>query len=84
MPVPVCIDPGPSCERCCFCRDRTRHWTSLTGRKPGQQVAICLHCAGRASSEDVPTKDVWFRREKIAHRPSIGERALNHKIDRTD
>ncbi len=60
-------------EKCCFCRIPTNYWTDLPDRQPGEQVAICLHCAGRAEPKDIPTKKHWCRRERIAHRPTIGE-----------
>lgn len=56
-------------EACCFCRRGTFHWTALPTRTPGEQVACCALCAKEATAEDVPTKDVWFRRETIAHPP---------------
>lgn len=75
MPIPIHReDPeDPPVERCCFCRNVTPFWTSLSDRKGGQQVACCEHCAGRGDPVDVPTKDQWCRRERIAHRPTIGE-----------
>lgn len=60
-------------ERCCFCRSRTNFWTELPDRTSGQQVAICQHCASRAKPDDIPSKKEWARRERIAHRPTIGE-----------
>jgi hypothetical protein len=53
-------------ERCCFCREPTRRWTNLPERKPGEQVACCESCAKEAKTEDVPAKEVWCRRERIA------------------
>ena len=53
-------------ERCCFCRKRTGFWTLLSDRTPGEQVACCASCARVAKEEDVPTKKVWIRRERIA------------------
>jgi hypothetical protein len=48
-------------ERCCFCRKPTRYWFTP------KDVACCQECAKRAEPEDVPTKDVWFKRERIAN-----------------
>lgn len=59
-------DPDPPFERCCFCRTATPSWTTLKGRKPGQQVACCPQCAKRAEPKDVPSKEDWCRREDIA------------------
>lgn len=53
---------GDPVERCCFCREHTKHWY-----KPND-VACCVHCAKQAEPEDVPTKKQWFRREVIAIR----------------
>jgi len=73
--IPIHLEPddGPPLERCCFCRERTKFWTSLPGRKPGEQVACCKHCASRGEPHECLTKDDWCRRESIAHRPTIGE-----------
>lgn len=74
MPVPIHQEDGePPYELCCFCRDPSSYWTSLLDRAPGEQVALCLHCAARADPEDVPSKRAWGRRERIAHHPTIGE-----------
>ena len=75
MPIPIHKEPDeePPCERCCFCREVTSYWTSLSDRKPGEQVAVCLHCASRGDPIDVPGKFLWSRRERIAHHPTIGE-----------
>jgi hypothetical protein len=43
-------------ERCCFCRRQTKHWTTLSDRRDGDQVACCCDCARRAERNDVPTK----------------------------
>lgn len=82
MAIPIHQEPdeGPPGERCCFCRQPTKFWTSLTDRKLGQQVACCKHCAGRGDPKDVPTKDQWCRRERIAHHPTIGE--ISQGLDR--
>lgn len=66
-------DMGPPLERCCFCREATNTWTDLPGRTGGGQVACCPVCASRADEKDVPTKQEWCRREKIAERPTLGE-----------
>jgi len=63
--IPVVQEPpdmGPA-ERCCFCRKRTRMWTALHDRSPGQQVACCEVCAKSHVPKDVPTKAEWFRQE---------------------
>lgn len=76
--IPIHREESAKCmpiERCCFCRDTTHFWTSLEDRAPGQQVACCHLCAIRANPEDVPSKQVWLRLERIAHRPTIGELA---------
>ena len=60
---PKCEYP---CERCCFCREPTPFWTIKNGvETTGEDVACCPRCAARALPEDVPTKKVWFRRERI-------------------
>lgn len=67
--IPVEQDPDPEetfLENCCFCRKTTRYWTNLVSRKPGDQVACCPECAKVAEPDDVPTKEVWWRRERIA------------------
>lgn len=55
-------------ERCCFCRKPTAYWTLLPdgAKVTGKSVACCQACAKRAYREDVPTKEVWMRRESIA------------------
>lgn len=53
-------------ECCCFCREKTRWWTDMPERKPGEQVACCPKCAKVATPEDLPTKEAWCRRERIA------------------
>ncbi len=72
VPVQEERDPGPGVERCCFCRHKTKWWTALPDRKPGEQVACCVDCSSRALPEDVPAKSVWIRRERIASPPPIG------------
>jgi predicted amidophosphoribosyltransferase len=47
-------------ENCCFCRRPTPFWTE------GGQVACCERCAARGYPEDLPTKEEWIRRERIA------------------
>lgn len=79
IPISRDSDPDPTGrERCCFCRTPTFFWTVLSGRKPGQQVACCDICASRGEPKDVPSKTDWLRRERIAHRPTIGEIAMGH------
>lgn len=75
MTISLYREPGndPPTERCCICRDKTVFWSALPDRTPGQQVACCPHCASRANPNDIPTKTVWMRRERIAHHPTIGE-----------
>lgn len=74
MPVPIHkLNETPPYERCCFCRSATDFWTLLLNRKPGEQVAICQHCANRANPEEVPSKSVWIRRERIAGHPTFSE-----------
>ena len=58
-------DAEPPFEPCCFCRKPTPFWTCLEGRNEGQQVACCKSCALYAHVQDVPTKAVWCRRERI-------------------
>lgn len=56
-------DPEPSSfevENCCFCRRSTPFWYRE------KDVAVCVECAGHASPEDVPDKETWCRRERIA------------------
>jgi hypothetical protein len=70
MSIQIVKEPGDprkwEMEKCCFCRTQTQHWTALEGRTEGQQVACCPECAQKANPEDVPTKKVWMRRERIA------------------
>jgi hypothetical protein len=47
-------------ERCCFCREFTRYWVV------NMDVACCQRCARYADPTDVPSKEVWCRRERIA------------------
>jgi hypothetical protein len=47
-------------ELCCFCRDLTWYWCLE------KDVAVCQECARSANPEDVPSKQIWMRREKIA------------------
>lgn len=47
-------------------------WTDITTREPGEQVACCIECARRGYEEDVPTKEQWCRRERIADRSFMG------------
>lgn len=67
IPIEKEPDIGPPLEACCFCRKRTKFWTMLASRTPGQQVACCEACAKEAKPEDVPAKSVWTRRERIAN-----------------
>lgn len=53
-------------EHCCFCRTPTPTWTTLADRKAIEQVACCEQCALKAEPKDVPSKEVWCRREEIA------------------
>lgn len=78
IPIQHDGETGFSCERCCFCRTLTHYWSATDSRKPGEQVACCEHCASRADVEDLPTKRVWMRRERIAHRPTYGEISRGH------
>ena len=57
---------GPPYEKCCFCRKPTPTWY-----RP-KDVAVCPSCARRADHEDVPSKEEWCRRERIAT-PTIGD-----------
>lgn len=55
--------PQPSyfeLENCCFCRKPTPFWYTPN------DVACCPACAEFADAQDVPTKAVWLRRERIA------------------
>ncbi len=56
-------EPLRTQERCCFCRERTVYWYTP------KDVACCLDCADDAREEDVPEKQVWMTREKIANSP---------------
>lgn len=62
--IEVSLEPEPgllgTTEHCCFCRKPSRYWFVP------KDVACCQDCAKQADVEDVPTKDVWFRRERIA------------------
>lgn len=55
-------------ERCCFCRKQTPMWTLFPdgAKVTGDSVACCEACARRAYREDLPTKEEWMRRERIA------------------
>ena len=74
MSMPVHPEPD-GCfmplERCCICRDKTPFWTELPDRKPGEQVALCPACAKLAEPQDIPTKELWCRRERIAHQERV-------------
>ena len=52
--------PWMELERCCFCRAQTPFWFEE------KDVACCERCARVANAEDVPTKAVSLRRERIA------------------
>lgn len=56
----VGVEDLASIERCCFCREATRFWYLPN------DVACCKSCAEKAEPEDVPTKQEWIRRERIA------------------
>lgn len=71
---------GEVLEQCCFCRAFTHYWSATDSRKPGEQVALCEKCAARADVVDLPTKKVWMRHERIAHRPTF--RDLSRGYDR--
>ncbi len=60
----VTKEPKPEypLELCCFCRAPTPYWFLP------KDVACCQGCAARANEKDVPSKDVWIRREHIAGR----------------
>lgn len=64
--IKVDLEPGDldqmASERCCFCRSGTRYWYTP------KDVACCPECAVQADHVDVPSKDTWFRRERIAER----------------
>ena len=51
-------------EPCCFCREPTSFWVRLPDMK--ESVACCEECGERAHPDDVPSKALWFRRERIA------------------
>jgi len=55
-------------ERCCFCRAATTFWTLHPDpcKVTGKSVACCEACAERGHREDLPTKEQWMRRERIA------------------
>jgi hypothetical protein len=79
MPIPIHQeeeDVNFPQEKCCFCREATPWWSAIPDRKPGEQVAICPHCASRCGPVDVPTKKEWCRREDIAKHPTIKDIAL--------
>jgi hypothetical protein len=59
---------GPYFERCCFCRAHTSFWTLLPDgyKVTSESVACCEACAARAHGVDLPTKEQWCRRERIA------------------
>jgi ribosomal protein L37AE/L43A len=46
--------------RCWFCRAATHNQHEPSG------VPCCSHCAKEAESDDIPTKELWLRREAIA------------------
>ncbi len=50
-------------EHCVFCRKLTAFWFRS---KRTRDVACCTGCASRANESDVPTKDEWLKRERIA------------------
>ena len=63
--IPLKKDDDPDmtiwmCEQCCSCGKRTRWWTDLPDRKPGEQVALCLECAPEVDAKDIPSKSAWF------------------------
>ena len=53
-------------EKCCFCRKDTSCWTDLQDRSPVEQVACCHIYCRHANIEDVPSRKLWTRRERIA------------------
>ena len=65
-PEPASLGPAPA-EHCAGCRVRTRTWTLLPDRKPGEQVALCDDCAARMEPDDVPTKAAWFAAERARY-----------------
>jgi len=61
--IEVSLEPEPDLrviEHCCFCRRPTRYWYTP------KDVACCPDCAKHAEKKDVPSKKIWFRRERIA------------------
>ncbi|KKN98508.1 hypothetical protein LCGC14_0146190 [marine sediment metagenome] len=65
MAIKVAIHPMTSeqpLENCCFCRKPTPYWFDP------KDVACCPPCAAVCNSSDVPSKEVWFRREWIANK----------------
>lgn len=75
--VPIEQEPKPwdamACERCCLCRTPTRWWTTLSDRKPGEQVALCEGCALTATPATIPTKRAWCDKERALNpRPYWG------------
>lgn len=74
MSVTVTLEPdeGPAIERCCFCRDKTKHWYFPGGvenapPRNANEVACCEKCARVATIKDMPSKDEWMRRERIVY-----------------
>lgn len=64
----VPVEEEPPCEspeRCCICRERTRHWTKLPDRTLGAQVALCEGCAPYCNPDSIPGKRAWCERERI-------------------
>lgn len=53
-------------ENSCMCRKPTRLWTVLPDRTPGQQVATCECCATVTEPQNVPSKQDWMARERLA------------------
>lgn len=68
MTVPIInLDPDERIqENCCICRKPTLMWTELPDRTPGDQVALCERCAHHANPDEVPTKKLWLRHERIS------------------
>lgn len=64
---PADIVACPIQERCCFCREFTRYWAM------NFDVACCQRCAGNADPMDLPTKEQWCRRERIARSKTPAE-----------
>ena len=71
IPIEQESEPDFRCrERCCFCRSRTIHWTTIATRTPGQQVACCPPCAEAHEEAEVPTKREWCDKEgTLTRRP---------------